>query len=111
VAYAVERRKVTPTEQHIHSFLEVLPFCAVSFVICLHSRQFLALFRAGGEKGRFELRRKRPPLPNSYIVGLLSAVMVNTGAYAEELIRCFVAKRKGLTGVDTPEAARELYAN
>ena len=36
VAYATDRREVRPNEQHIHSFLEVLPFCAVSFVLCLH---------------------------------------------------------------------------
>jgi hypothetical protein len=47
VAYASDRREVKPNEQHVHSFLEVLPFCAVSFVLCLHWNQFAALSGAG----------------------------------------------------------------
>ena len=109
VAFAVARREVTPNEQHTHSFLEVLPFCAVSFVICLHSAQFLALFGAGSEKPRFELKRKNPPLPRSYIVGMLGGVAINASAYGEELVRCIRAKNQGLEGVDSPEAARRLY--
>lgn len=111
VSFAVGRRKVAPNEQHVHSFLEVLPFCAVSFVICLHSEQFLALVGAGNDKPRFELKRKQPPLPTSYILGVFGGVGINSVAYAEELIRCVRAQRRGLTGVDTPEAARQLYAS
>ncbi len=111
VAYAVERRKVTPNEQHVHSFLEVLPFCAVSFVICLHWDQFTSLFGQSDEKPRFELKRKQPPLPTSYLAGFLTAVAVNGAAYGEELIRCWQAEIRGLKGSETPEAAKELYAN
>ncbi len=111
VAYAVERRKVTPSEQHVHSFLEVLPFCAVSFVICMHWSQFASLFRQGVEKPRFELKKKEPPLSKPYLAGFLVAVAINGSAYGEELIRCLRAKQKGLTGVETPKAAHELYAN
>ena len=110
VAYAVERRKVTPNEQHVHSFLEVLPFCAVSFVICLHWPQFASLFGFGSEKPRFGLKKKEPSLPASYLAGFLGAVAVNGAAYGEELTRCFRAQRGGLTGTDTPEAAKKLYA-
>lgn len=111
VAYAVERRKVTPSEQHVHSFLEVLPFCAVSFVLCLHWNQFASLFGAGDEKPRFALKQKQPPLPKSYLLGFLVAVALNGTAYGEEWIRCWRAQQQGLTGVDTPEAARKLYAS
>ncbi len=109
VSFAVGRRKVTPTEQHIHSFLEVLPFCAVSFIICLHSDQFLALLGAGEEAPRFELRRKSPPLSNRYLAGLFGGIAVNGAAYGEELLRCYRAKLQGLEGTETPPAARELY--
>jgi len=111
VAYAVERRKVTPSEQHVHSFLEVLPFCAVSFVLCLHWNQFASLFGTGAEKPQFALKQKQPPLPKSYILAFLGAVTLNGTAYGEELIRCWRAEQHGLTGVDTPEAARKLYAS
>ena len=110
VAYAVERRKVTPNEQHVHSFLEVLPFCAVSFVICLHWDQFASLFGLGNERPSFKLQKKEPPLPTAYLAGFLGAVAVNGAAYGEEFLRCFRAQRHGLTGTETPEAAQELYA-
>ena len=111
VAYAVERRKVTPNEQHVHSFLEVLPFCAVSFVICLHWDQFASLFGFSSEKSRVELKRKDPPLPATYLAGFLLAVMVNGTLYGEELVRCLRAQVRGLTGTETPAAAQELYAS
>jgi hypothetical protein len=95
----------------VHSFLEVLPFCAVSFVLCLHWNQFASLFGVGDEKPRFALQHKEPPLPKSYLAGFLAAVAINGTAYGEELLRCWRAQQRGLTGVDTPEAARELYAN
>ncbi len=49
-------------------------------------------------------------MPKNHIVGLLGGVAINTSAYGEELIRCIQAKEKGLEGVDTPKASRELYA-
>ncbi|HEY8310735.1 MAG TPA: hypothetical protein VIG47_09265, partial [Gemmatimonadaceae bacterium] len=36
VAYAANRRKVTTTEQHIHSFLEVLPWMSTGIIASLH---------------------------------------------------------------------------
>jgi hypothetical protein len=44
VSYAVARRNVTPVEQHVHSFLEMLPLMALAFVSVLHWPQFPALF-------------------------------------------------------------------
>ena len=32
VGYAVTRREVTPIEQHLHSFLEMVPLMAISFI-------------------------------------------------------------------------------
>jgi GNAT superfamily N-acetyltransferase len=51
VSYAVTRREVTPFEQHVHSFLEMLPLMAAAFVATLHWPQFLALFGAGTGAG------------------------------------------------------------
>src|SRR3954466_12344612 len=97
--------------KHVYSFLEVLPFCAVSFVLCLHWNQFASLFGAGDEKPRFALRPKQSPLPKSYLLGFLGAVALNGTAYGEEWTRCGRVQQHGLTGVDTPEAARKLYAS
>jgi hypothetical protein len=92
VAYAEARREVTPTEQHIHSFLEVLPFMAVSFVICLHSDQFFAIFGAGEYAARWAIRLKEPHLSVAYLVALFGSIGVFLGLpYAEELWRCLQA--------------------
>ena len=40
VSYAVTVREVTPVEQQVHSFLEMLPLMAILFVISLHWGQF-----------------------------------------------------------------------
>ena len=90
VAYAEERRVVTPNEQHIHSFLETIPFMAVSFLICLYWEQFRALMGNGNEPARFEFRPKREPLSRRYITALLVAVAITIVLpYAEEFIRCY----------------------
>ena len=92
VSYAVTRRSVTPVEQHVHSFLELLPFMAASFVICLHWSQFLALVGAGTEPARFVLQLKEPPLSTSYVVAILAGIAVFGGLpYAEEFWRCYRA--------------------
>lgn len=111
VAYASDRREVKPNEQNIHSFLEVLPFCAVSFVLCLHWNQFAALFGAGPERPRFSFKRKQPPLSTRYVVGLLSAIGAGIGIpYGEELCRCWKNEQMGLSGRDTPQYLREKIA-
>jgi hypothetical protein len=109
VSVAVERRKVLPREQHTHSFLEMLPFCAVSFVICLNWEQFRALFGQGPERPRFALRLKQPPLEWKYLVRILSTIGLFVGLpYGEELLRCWKAQREKSSGLDTPGAARAL---
>ncbi|WP_318011248.1 MULTISPECIES: diguanylate cyclase [unclassified Mesorhizobium] len=55
VSYATTARTVTPIEQHVHSFLEMIPLMGLVSVISLHWGQFLTLFGAGTETARFEL--------------------------------------------------------
>jgi hypothetical protein len=94
VAYAAGRRKVTPTEQHFHSFLEVLPFMSLSFVLCLHWDQVVALLGKGPSRPSFAIRPKESPIHPAYLVGI-GAVITSLIAvpYAEELIRCFRVDR------------------
>ena len=43
VAYAAPRRHVSVTEQHFHSFLEVLPFATLSFYfVCVPTKHWLS---------------------------------------------------------------------
>jgi hypothetical protein len=89
VAYAAPRRHVTVTEQHFHSFLEVLPFATLSFLLCLRADQALAILGLTGKRPDFALRFKAEPPPPAYITGLLALITLLIGIpYAEELLRC-----------------------
>lgn len=91
VAYAVTRRKVTPIEQHVHSFLEMLPLMAASFLVVLHWPKFLELIGLAGKRD-MRIRLKREPLPAPYLVAALGAVIVfEMLPYLEELRRSWRA--------------------
>ena len=88
VSYAYERREITPTEQHVHSFLEMLPLMALLLVIVLHWGQFLALFGLGSEAAQWAIQLKQPPLPWLYVSVILVLVLVfDVLPYMEELWR------------------------
>jgi hypothetical protein len=76
VSYATTLRTVTPIEQHVHSFLEIIPLMAIVSVVSLHWYQFLAMFGAGREPLRTDLSWKPEPLPILYIAGILSIVLL-----------------------------------
>jgi hypothetical protein len=87
--YASSRRDISPLEQHVHSFLEVLPLMALSFVTVMYWNQFAALVGIGPEAARFELRPKSHPLPTLHLVALLGGVACFVVLpFAEELWRC-----------------------
>src|SRR5437763_5401126 len=69
VAYADGRREITPTEQHIHGFLERVPMMAVAFLTVLHWDQARALFGTGTPD--WALRGKRRRLSVRYRVAIL----------------------------------------
>ena len=92
-AYAEPRRRVTPTEQMVHSLLEVSPVMATFLLTALHWDQARALVRLDRQQPRFRLRlKRRDPLPTSARVTLLAAVTAfGVMPYAEELLRCWRA--------------------
>jgi hypothetical protein len=88
VSYAYRTREVTPTEQHVHSFLEMLPLMGLLIVVTLHWQQFLSLFGLGRQAAEFILRFKQPPLPWLYVGVILSlVVLLEVLPYLEELVR------------------------
>jgi len=94
VGYAQGRREVTPTEQHTHSFLEVMPFAATTLAVCLKPSQFAALFGRGDEPARWTLTPKRPALSKRYVAAILAAVgALVVLPYAEEFVRCYRVDR------------------
>jgi len=95
VKYAITRRYVGPLEQHVHSFLELLPVMGVSFVTILYWDQFMALFGLGEEAARFDIQLKDPPLPLGYLLTLFSAILLCIVLpFAEECWRCLTISRR-----------------
>jgi hypothetical protein len=94
VSYAIKHRYVSPFEQHIHSFLEMIPLMAGAFVAVLHWPQLLALFGLGTEPARFALELKSEALPVWYIFAVLSAsLLFEFLPYLEELWRGWKARQ------------------
>ncbi|NDV91133.1 diguanylate cyclase [Alteromonas sp. 345S023] len=88
VSYAVSKRKVGPIEQHIHSFLEMIPLLALVLIVARHWTQFTSLFQPGGFPPEVSLQFKQTPLPPVYLIVVLAvALMLEFGPYLEEYIR------------------------
>ncbi|CCV05678.1 conserved membrane hypothetical protein [Mesorhizobium metallidurans STM 2683] len=88
VRYATTARTVSPIEQHIHSFLEMIPLLGLVSVISLHWPQFLALVGIGPEEARFDLVWKPQQLPTMYIVTVMTVILLfELLPYVEELVR------------------------
>jgi hypothetical protein len=85
VRYANETRDVSPTEQHVHGIMEMLPLMAVVLIAVIHWPAFLSLF--GQDVARFELALKNPPLPAWYLASVLAAAVAVGILYVEELVR------------------------
>jgi hypothetical protein len=87
-------RTVTPWEQHLHSFLESLPFMATGALACLHWEQLRELTRGARRADAWRLRLKRHPLPAGYLATVGSAIAgLVVLPYGEELYRCLRASR------------------
>src|SRR6266566_982205 len=82
-------REVRPAEQHIHSFLESLPFMAASALLCLHWDQVQRARRRSGDRRAWRLRLRRRRLPGRYLAGIAAGIAGLVAVpYAEELWRC-----------------------
>jgi len=93
INYAITARRVSPVEQMMHSFLEIVPLMAIAGVIALHWGQFLALFGMGGDIADFSLGWKTVPLPYWYLSMVMGAVVLLAFVpYAEEFCRCLHAR-------------------
>ncbi|MFH8344158.1 diguanylate cyclase [Streptomyces sp. NPDC018045] len=96
VTVATEDREVRPVEQHIHSFLEVLPLAAVVITSCLHWESVRDLAQGGRQPGAWKLLPKERPLPGKYLAGIAAGVGACVALpYAEEFIRCVRARKSG----------------
>jgi hypothetical protein len=90
IGYATSLRPPSPTEMHMHSFLEVLPFTGLAFMVCLNPDDLAILLGRGTRPRRFGLKRKRHPAAPLYgaAVTALASLMLFL-PYTEELLRCY----------------------
>jgi hypothetical protein len=88
ISFATNRRYVSPIEQQVHSFLELLPLTGMLIVIILNWPQFLSLWGLGDETPRFQIALRPEPLPWTYVATFLCAVLLfELLPYLEELVR------------------------
>jgi hypothetical protein len=86
---------VSPTEDQVHSVLEILPLTAALLVILPHFGQVLALVDAGREHADFSVGLKAPPPLLQILITAGALALFVLGPYTEETIRC-IRKRKRL---------------
>jgi hypothetical protein len=81
-------RDVTPTEQMVHSVMEMVPLFGIWLVSLLRRGELRALIGASARRPDFSIRLKEKPLPLSYRIALLSAMTLFGGIpFLEELWR------------------------
>lgn len=87
VSYAVSRRTVSPWEQHVHSFLEMIPLMGILLLTVLYFERLI--------EPDFGLAFKSTPLPMGYFAALGCGIVLFTVIpYGNELIRCAIARGK-----------------
>ena len=88
VSYAVTVRRISPIEQHVHSFQEMIPLMAILLLISRHWGQFQALFGFGPETPQFDLAWKEEQLPVTYIISIMTvALLLEVIPFVEEFFR------------------------
>jgi hypothetical protein len=74
------RRHISPLEQQIHSYLEMLPLFALSLVLVLHAGEW--------RDPEWRLVAREVPLPRAAVVATLAGFLVALLLIVEELWRC-----------------------
>ena len=94
VHYALGTREVTYIEQHVHSYLEMMPLMATVLVVAMHFDAFLSIFGAGPAPASYTLEWRGAGLPVPYIAALMGAILIfEIAPYLEELWRGVKARR------------------
>lgn len=90
VGYAAKMRPPSATEQHVHSFLEVLPFTGLAISVCLNPTDAAALFDPITRADQLRLTPKRHPAAPAYNAAIIALVTLTLVIpYVEEFVRCF----------------------
>jgi len=91
---AATGREITPFEQHIHSYLGLIPFTALLLILSSRWDVVAPIFTVGGKR-TLEISWKAYPLPSAYVVSLLVIIVLCIVLpYAEEMARCVRTRAK-----------------
>lgn len=94
--YAGHRRYISPAEQCVHAYLEVLPYTALLLLASAHWPIITAMFSSATTDAGQEywgLRWRDPPLSPAYLAAIFSAAVIFSALpYTEELLRGMRAK-------------------
>lgn len=86
IAYTTGRRYISPLEQHVHSYMEVLPLAATALLVVLFWDAFTPIFDAAAASWIFT--RRQQPLPAAAIAAVAIGLGFAGLAIAEEYRRC-----------------------
>ena len=90
VAYANGRRETSPSEQHVHSFLEVMPLVGAFLLAGTHPKASADLRSNPVSLLQPQFSSKDKPVPKEYLIAFFSAVCaLIVVPYGEEFVRCF----------------------
>ena len=89
IAYTTGRRYISPVEQHVHSYMEILPLGATALLMVLYWSPFAAIF---GDAGSWSVTRRQQALPTGAVASVAVGLALAGLAIAEEYWRC--ARRK-----------------
>lgn len=80
-------RYITPTEQMVHSVMEMVPLAALAMLAALHADGLIRFFAFA--PADWQLRLKAEPLPSAYLVAAIGGVfLLNLLPLLEEGWRC-----------------------
>ena len=85
-------RHIAPTEQMVHSFMEIIPLGGIALLAGLHAEALAGL--AGAGAGQWQLRPKDTPLAAGYVLSALAGItLVNVLPLLEEFLRCWRVRK------------------
>jgi hypothetical protein len=86
IHYTTGRRHISAVEQHVHSWMEMLPLVATVLWVMTHWSSFAPLLGDGVPSWSVTLRRDLPP--TGVVVGMVLGLAAAGVAIAEEYFRC-----------------------
>jgi hypothetical protein len=93
-SFAQPRRHISPLEQHIHSYQDMLPLFALTLTAVVHWDALR------DPLWRWSVR-DHPLLPDIWAWTVLLALLAGMLAIVEELLRCLRAARQSMSGIGT----------